>query len=117
CLKLEYDQMISNKNLELLSDEATLDLSGLFISTVFTAVQKNLIHNNKVNQYFIIETIGLLDNSLQWWAAHKNILSRLAGLVCKYFTILATSVPYEHLFLQCENIMTKKRTWLTPQIF
>ncbi|CAG8755638.1 6532_t:CDS:2, partial [Dentiscutata heterogama] len=87
CLKLEYNQMVIDENLELLSNEAILDLSESFISTVFTA------------------------------AAHKNTLSRLAGLACKYLAIPATSVLCEHLFSQCENVMTKKRTQLTPQIF
>lgn len=65
-LKLEYDQMISDEDLESLSNEVTLDLSGSFISTVFMAVQKNLINKNEINQYFIMEMIGPLDNPLQW---------------------------------------------------
>ncbi|CAG8591436.1 7995_t:CDS:2, partial [Dentiscutata heterogama] len=84
----------SDKNLKLLSNKAILDLSGLFISTVFTAVQKNLIHKNKVNQYLMMEMIGPLENLLQ----------------CHFR-------PCEYLFSQCKNVMTKKRTWLTPQIF
>ncbi|CAG8803816.1 32537_t:CDS:2, partial [Gigaspora margarita] len=46
-LKLEYDQMISDEDLESSSNEVTLDLSGSFISTVFIAVQKNLINKNE----------------------------------------------------------------------
>ncbi|CAG8855768.1 36217_t:CDS:1, partial [Gigaspora margarita] len=46
-LKLKYDQMISDEDLELSSNEVILDLSGSFISTVFTPVQKNLINKNE----------------------------------------------------------------------
>ncbi|CAG8827670.1 37963_t:CDS:2, partial [Gigaspora margarita] len=77
-LNLEYDRITSDKDLESLSNKIMLDLSGLFISTVFITVQKNLINKNGVNQYFIIEMIGPLDNLLQWWAAHKNTLLKLA---------------------------------------
>ncbi|CAG8527865.1 2300_t:CDS:2 [Scutellospora calospora] len=35
--------------MDLVKNEATLDLSESFISTVFTAVQKNLIYNNEIN--------------------------------------------------------------------
>ncbi|CAG8734619.1 31258_t:CDS:2, partial [Gigaspora margarita] len=64
-LKLEYDQMISDEDLELSLNKVMLDLSGSFISTVFIAVQKNLINKNEINQYLIIKMIGSLDNSLQ----------------------------------------------------
>ncbi|CAG8830058.1 24984_t:CDS:1, partial [Gigaspora margarita] len=63
-LNLEYDQMMSDENLESSLNEVILDLFGLFISIVFTAVQKNLINKNEINQYLIIEMIGPLDNPL-----------------------------------------------------
>ncbi|CAG8760379.1 26600_t:CDS:2, partial [Gigaspora margarita] len=46
-LNLEYDQIISDKDLESLLNKVILDLSGSFISTVFMAVQKNLINKNE----------------------------------------------------------------------
>ncbi|CAG8584037.1 8885_t:CDS:2 [Racocetra fulgida] len=64
-LKLEYDQIINDENLESLSNEVMFDLSESFISTVFITVQKNLIYKNEVNQYLIMEMIGPLDNPLQ----------------------------------------------------
>ncbi|CAG8806127.1 35068_t:CDS:2 [Gigaspora margarita] len=64
-LRLEYNQIRSDKGLGLSSNEAILDLSGSFISTVFMAVQQNATRKNKVDQYLMIETIGPLDNPLQ----------------------------------------------------
>ncbi|CAG8856714.1 33688_t:CDS:1, partial [Gigaspora margarita] len=64
-LRLEYDQIISDEGLGSSSSEATLDLSGSFISTVFTAVQQNALRKNEVDQYLMMETIGPLDNPLQ----------------------------------------------------
>ncbi|CAG8647003.1 45009_t:CDS:2 [Gigaspora margarita] len=64
--RLEYDQIISNKGLGSSSSKATLDLSGSSISMVFMAVQQNATYKNEVDQYLMIETIGPLDNLLQW---------------------------------------------------
>ncbi|CAG8780991.1 23524_t:CDS:2, partial [Gigaspora rosea] len=77
-LRLENNQIRSDEGLGSSSNEATLDLSGSFILTVFTAVQQNAIHKNEVDQYLMMETIGPLDNPLQWWADHKNSLSKTA---------------------------------------
>ncbi|CAG8801772.1 13433_t:CDS:2 [Gigaspora margarita] len=64
-LRLEYNQIRSDEGLGSSSNEPTLDLSGLFISTVFTAVQQNTTYKNEVDQYLMMETIGPLDNPLQ----------------------------------------------------
>ncbi|RIB23689.1 hypothetical protein C2G38_2170507 [Gigaspora rosea] len=54
----------SPKDLGSSSNKATLDLFRLFISIVFIAVQQNTIHKNEDDQYFIMEIIEPLDNSL-----------------------------------------------------
>ncbi|CAG8531183.1 24172_t:CDS:2 [Gigaspora rosea] len=63
-LRLEYDQIISDKGLGSSSSKAALDLSGSFISMVFMAVQQNTTHKNVVDQYLMMEIIGPLDNPL-----------------------------------------------------
>ncbi|CAG8546858.1 17363_t:CDS:2 [Gigaspora margarita] len=47
--RLEYDQIISDEDLGSLSSKAALDLSGSFISTVFTVVQQNATYKNEVD--------------------------------------------------------------------
>ncbi|CAG8801723.1 20689_t:CDS:2, partial [Gigaspora margarita] len=59
-LRLEYNQIISDKSLGLSLSEATLDLSGLFISIV----QQNALCKNEIDQYLMMETIQPLDNPL-----------------------------------------------------
>ncbi|CAG8820917.1 38116_t:CDS:2, partial [Gigaspora margarita] len=84
-LRVEYDQIISNEGLGLLSSKAVIDKPELFISTVFIAVQQNATHKNEIDQYLKMEIIGPLDNPLQWWqiikihfqkqqVLHKNVL-------------------------------------------
>ncbi|CAG8789875.1 30600_t:CDS:2 [Gigaspora margarita] len=63
-LKLEYNQIRSDEGLGSLSNEAILDLSGLFISMVFITVQQNTIRKNEVDQYLMIKMIRPLDNLL-----------------------------------------------------
>ncbi|CAG8812652.1 25024_t:CDS:2, partial [Gigaspora margarita] len=46
-LRLEYNQIRSDKGLGSSSNEVTLDLSRLFISTVFVAVQQNATCKNE----------------------------------------------------------------------
>ncbi|CAG8823850.1 1772_t:CDS:2, partial [Gigaspora margarita] len=86
-LRLEYDQIISDESLGSSSSKAALDLSGLFILTVFIAVQQNAIYKNEIDQYLMMEMIEPLDNPLQWWADHKNSLPKTASL-CEYEVLL-----------------------------
>ncbi|CAG8671596.1 9266_t:CDS:2 [Cetraspora pellucida] len=65
-LRLEYDQIISDKSFGSSLNKVAFDLSGSFISTVFMVVQQKVTHKNEVDQYLMMKTIGPLKNLLQW---------------------------------------------------
>ncbi len=51
---------------------------------------------------------------LPWWKEHERRFPILARLARRFLCTPATSVPSEHLFSVCGNIVTQKRASLTP---
>ncbi|CAG8471865.1 9784_t:CDS:10 [Gigaspora rosea] len=80
-------------------------------------IRMKVLDHHQVDQYLMMEMIGPLDNPLQWWADHKNSLPKTASIAQKFLEIPLTSVFCERLFSQYGNVMTKKRTQLSPQTF
>jgi hypothetical protein len=88
------------------------ELDGSFMEAVFSG--QSTTNHNEVDQYFTMQSIGLMENPLTWWASRQTTLPRLAMLAKKFLAIPATSVSCERLFSASGNIMNKKRTRLAP---
>lgn len=116
-LELEYNRTMSG-SVESAHDELTMDLSGSFMASVFTAAQqRSVTRKSEVDQYAALQPIGPLDDPIKWWAARSSTLPKLAGLAQKHLAIPATSVPCERLFSASGMIMNKKRTRLASGTF
>ncbi|CAG8552991.1 23743_t:CDS:2 [Gigaspora margarita] len=63
-LRLGYDEKTIDDTFEPLSNEVMLDMSQSFLFSIFTA-QPNVGCRNEVDQYFMMESIGPLDNPLK----------------------------------------------------
>lgn len=114
-LELEYKK-IENSPVESVPNK-TLDLTGSFMSSVFTATQRMVAKKSEVDQYVALQAIGPLDDPIKWWAARSSTFPKLVGLAQQYLAIPATSVPCERLFSASGMIMNKKRTRLAPAKF
>ena len=72
---------------------------------------------SEVDEYLMIEEIGLATDPFKWWASQESRFPTLAKLSKKYLAIPATSASSERLFSDAGNIMTFKRTNLLPSTF
>ncbi|KAG3004466.1 hypothetical protein PC128_g8257 [Phytophthora cactorum] len=50
----------------------------------------------------------------EWWRAHKSVYPNLSKLARKWLGAVATSVPSERAFATSGNVVTVKRSSLTP---
>lgn len=107
---------MANVSVESVPDR-TLDLSGSFVSSIFTATQRVVSRKSEVDQYAALQPIGPLADPMKWWAARSSTFPKLVGLAQRYLAIPATSVPCERLFSASGLIMNKKRTRLAPAKF
>lgn len=61
------------------------------------------------------EPAELDSDPLQWWYTRKSQYPLMSRVVKKYFSFVATSVPSERLFSSAGNVITDKRSCLTPE--
>ncbi|CAI6367128.1 unnamed protein product [Macrosiphum euphorbiae] len=65
-----------------------------------------------LKHYLDQPTISLTDDILKYWKQNSNMYPYLYKIVRPYLSVVATSVPSEHLFSKAGNIMTEKRNRL-----
>ncbi|EXX50684.1 hypothetical protein RirG_268390 [Rhizophagus irregularis DAOM 197198w] len=65
----------------------------------------------------MIEEIDVSICPFKWWASQESQFPILSQLAKKYLAIPVTSATSEHLFSDAGNIMTIKRTNLSPSTF
>uniref|UniRef100_A0A1A7ZCN3 HAT C-terminal dimerisation domain-containing protein n=1 Tax=Nothobranchius furzeri TaxID=105023 RepID=A0A1A7ZCN3_NOTFU len=69
----------------------------------------------EILQYFQEHTSPKSTNPLQWWKSNEARFPSLASLAKSYLCVPATSTPSERLFSSAGNIVSKKRTSLSPE--
>ena len=69
----------------------------------------------EVAKYRAEPQIELDHKPLQWWKEHKSIYPTLCILARNTLCIVATSVPSESLFSVSGNVVSQKRSCLSPQ--
>ena len=77
------------------------------------------LHCDKVAKelelYKTEKVLELDSDPLEWWNARKHHYPIMLRLVQRVFCFVATSVPSERLFSSAGNIITAKRSCLTPE--
>ena len=70
---------------------------------------------DEINRYFREPKLGFAANPLSWWKLGEGKFPFLAAMAKSYLCTPATSVPSERLFSVAGNIVTAKRSLLTPK--
>ena len=61
------------------------------------------------------KNLSLDEEPLKWWKTRESRLKYLSQLVRKTFCITASSVPSERLFSAAGNLISEKRSSLSPE--
>ncbi|KAM8733234.1 E3 SUMO-protein ligase ZBED1-like [Acanthopagrus schlegelii] len=69
---------------------------------------------DEVRRYRLRRPAGLQENPLAWWKENKNEYPLLARLARRYLCVPGTSVASERVFSTAGDIITAKRSCLTP---
>ena len=72
---------------------------------------------DEIEEYMMIEEIDVSTCPFKWWASQELRFPILSQLAKKYLAIPATSAASERLFSDAGNVMTVKRTNLSPTTF
>jgi hypothetical protein len=72
---------------------------------------------DEIDEYMMIEEIDVSTCPFKWWASQESRFPILSQLAKKYLAIPATSAASERLFSDAGNVMTVKRTNLSPTTF
>lgn len=72
---------------------------------------------NEVDEYLALSEIGINEDPFTWWRSNKTKFPILNQMARTYLSVSATSTPSERLFSDCGNLMTTKRTRLSPEFF
>jgi hypothetical protein len=73
--------------------------------------------SDEVKEYLAEDKISFNQNPFEWWAGKKNkypVLSKMARI---YLAAPATSTPSERLFSDAGNLLSAKRTRMSPELF
>ncbi|XP_051804464.1 E3 SUMO-protein ligase ZBED1-like isoform X2 [Acanthochromis polyacanthus] len=71
--------------------------------------------NDEVKGYREVEPLPLSANPLSWWMKHEESYPLLARQAKHYLCVPGTSVPSERAFSTVGDIITAKRSCLTPE--
>lgn len=74
-----------------------------------------LKYQQEIDKYLREPTIPRGDNPLPWWSSKRHKFPLLASLARKYLSIPASSTPSERVFSTAGNIISAKRSCLTPK--
>lgn len=69
----------------------------------------------EVQRYLAEPNIGRSEDPLQYWERQKLIYPHLYRLAVKYLCTPASSVPCERVFSKAGEVVSKKRTRLSPK--
>jgi hypothetical protein len=68
-----------------------------------------------VRQYLDESTVGRHENPLSWWRDRQLLYKHLIHLPKRYLCIVATSVPSERIFSKSGQLISARRSRLSPK--
>jgi hAT family C-terminal dimerisation region len=72
---------------------------------------------DEITEYFQLEEIDLESDPFFWWYERKEQFPILSFLAKKYLSVYACSTASERLFSDSGNLLTVKRTRISPDLF
>ena len=105
-MKLEYSEQEKDCHEEYLTNSL---LASMF--------SRRYERGDEITEYLRIEEIGFSECPFNWWSKNENRFPILSKMARKYLAIPATSTPSERLFSDAGNLMTVRRTSLSPSTF
>ena len=96
---------------ELLGTKFQDNCSSSSSSTVATSDE---LISSEISRYKVEKPAVFTENPLKWWKDRKSAYPNLSVIARKYWGIVATSVPLEHLFSIAGLVVTSKRASLDP---
>jgi len=87
--------------------------------TILASLKKssNVRSYNEINEYFQLEEIDFENNPFTWWCEREEKFPILSLLAKKYLSVYACSTASERLFSDAGNLLTEKRTRISPDLF
>jgi hypothetical protein len=73
--------------------------------------------HDEIAEYLQIEEIDFESNPFDWWHEHQEKYPILSYLAKKYLSVNACSTASERLFSDAGNLLTVKRTRISPKLF
>lgn len=89
-------------------------LGDLFKESTNVPLYSEIV-SKEMELYKTEKLLELDGDPLQWWHKRQSIYPIMCKLVQKMFSFVATSVPSERLFSSAGNVITAKRSCLTPE--
>ncbi|CAG8518112.1 11697_t:CDS:2, partial [Racocetra fulgida] len=106
-LREEYNRM---KN--------SLDKGKKNVVITETRIKKNTkTMIEEISEYLKLEEIDFDCDPLGWWHERRNKFPVMSRLAKKYLAVFASSTASERLFSNAGNLITAKRTRISPKLF
>lgn len=106
-----------NENVQL-SNRSTDNTEQRSRSSIFNKFHDDVETSGSLSdeiERYINSKHGIVNNLLEWWFQHKDVYPLLFGYFMQFAAIPASSASVERLFSGAGNIITQKRTRLTPK--
>src|SRR6185295_5228179 len=71
----------------------------------------------EISDYLKLEEIDFEYDPFVWWHERQNKFPVLSSLAKKYLSVFASSTTSERLFSDAGNLITEKRTRISPMLF
>jgi hAT family C-terminal dimerisation region len=120
--ELLNDQYNHEKLLNLLSpntseiqkeDDGSQEYDSIFASFKTTPTEEV----NEITEYLALKKINFESDPLVWWCGQEENFPTLSKIAKKYLAVYACSTSSERLFSDAGNLLTAKRTRMSPKLF
>ena len=112
--QLTQDQAPPSKRPKQSSGAVSKLLGDLFEVSASAPLYSEAV-TKEMELYKTEQLLELDSDPLQWWHERMSIYPIMCKLAQKTFSFVATSVPSERLFSSAGNVITEKRSCLTPE--
>ena len=87
-------------------------------NTLLTSLKKQPTRSyDEVTEYLQLEEIDLESDPFNWWRKREEKFPNLSFLAKKYLPVYACLTASERLFSDAGNLLTNKRTRISPNLF
>jgi hypothetical protein len=86
--------------------------------TILASLKKPSVRSyDEISEYLQLEEINFESDPFTWWHEREEKFPILSILAKKYLSVYACSTSSERLFSDAGNLLTEKRTRISPDLF